>query len=357
MSPSSDSIIAIATVAGFVEFLDGDTYASIGRLTGLVEQPHEMAWDAGRRRLYITHTYRRGGYGEAQEKAHEISVLDPDGIDVEAVIDISPFRAPHDIAFDDVRDLIYVGVERIDGRNGIVVIDAATRTVIDSIPLEADNAHWISLSPDRSRCYVSHKESEQLSVVDLERRVVIAQIPCPGGAEEIDCDPSGNFAYVATPVMNVTNNVSQGALNRNPVAPGDPTPRLLKIDTVTNTVVDALDFDDIICAIVVTPSGDILASEMRFPDPDAQQAGFVPGAVHIVDGATFSRRGVVVTDELPFTLRCSPDGARAIVANLKTGTAQVIDLAGAIEIARINHNVGQGFGGTHGLSWIPGRAA
>lgn len=350
------SLLAVASTTDcFLDILNGHTLDKVARIEGLISQPHEIAWDSVRRLMYLTHTYRAGGYGETpQEKAHEISVIGIDTAEVVDVIDISPYRAPHDVAYDPRRDLIYAGVEAVDGRNGVVVIDAKSRAIIDNIPLTARNAHWISLTSDVAKLYVSHKEAEVVTAIDLDTRTAVAVIPCPGGAEEIDCSPSAPYAYVATPVLNVTNNVSQGALNRNPPKPGDPTPRLLKIDTSTDTVVASLDFDELICAVHVAPSGDVLVSEMHFPEPSASGDEVIRGFLHVVDGETMTRSARLLLDELPFTSRTSPDGTRAVVANLKTGTASIIDLGTPQVVTTIDNNAGTRFGGTHGLCWVEG---
>lgn len=354
MSRSTGPVLAVASVTGLhIDFYEVPGYRRIGRVEGLVEQPHEIAWDPDRRLMYLAHTYRRGGYGEGQPPAYEISVIDADRREVVDVIDLSPYQSPHDIEYDPNRDLIYAGVEQNESGNGIVVVDAKTRKVVGAIPLSAPNAHWLALAPDGRKVYVSHKEAGQITVVDLLERREIKTISCPGGAEEIDHSPDGRFVYVVTPLLNVEVNVAQGALNRKPPEPGDFTPRLIKIDTATDEVVGALDFDEIISTVRVTSSGDVLVTEWHFPDPADPDPAPAPGYVHVVDGATMERRGAVQTDELPFTMRCSPDGRTAYVTNLKSGTINVVDLERMVRVTDLENNVGVPLGGTHGTCYIP----
>lgn len=350
----SASVVAASSTTGLhLDLFDAATGASRGRVADLIAQPHEIAWDAGRRLMYLTHTYRSGGYGEGQQKGHELSVISPDDRRVVDVIDIAPYGGPHDVEYDPHRDLIYTGVEDVDGRNGVVIIDGATRQVVGDIPLTGPNAHWLALSPDGTRMFVAHKEAPLLSIVDLVERREIATVACPGGAEEIDFDAAGDFVYVATPLMNVTVNVTQGALNRRPTVAGDPAPRLLKIDARTGTVVGSLDFDEIICALTVAPNGEVLVSEMHFPAADDATPAPAPGQLHVVDPLTMTRRAAVPAGELPFTIRCSPDGGTAYVANLKSGTVSVVDLATFDVTATWENNVGVKLGGTHGLCYVP----
>ena len=69
--------------------------------------------------------------------------------------------------------------------------------------------------------------------------------------------------------------------------------------------------------------------------------------------ADTDRFGTAVTEELPFTIRFSPDGATAYVANLKTGTVSVLDVASCTITRELDNNPGAGFGGTHGMTFAP----
>jgi YVTN family beta-propeller protein len=355
----SGARLAVATTHGHLDLYDVETHQPVARVDGLLAQPHELAWDAHRRLLYLTHTYRSGGYGEGadQEPSHEVSVIDPDTAEVVDVIDTSPYLAPHDVEIDPEYDLLYLSIEDRGGHNGIVVVDLATRKVVGNVPLPEANSHWMALAPDGRTALAAHKEAESISVVDLDAREVVASIPCPGGAEEIDVSPDGRFAYVATPLMAVEVNVAQGALNRRPVREGDPRPRVLKIDVESREVVGALELDEVLCALTVAPDGDLLVGEVLFPDPDDPAATPRDGRVLRVDTATMTVRASYPTQDFPFTTRCTPDGATAYVANLKSGTVTVIDLLEDRVVATLDHHTGTGFGGTHGLAYVPARPA
>jgi YVTN family beta-propeller protein len=108
-----------------------------------------------------------------------------------------------------------------------------------------------------------------------------------------------------------------------------------------------------VCALRVAPSGDLLVSEMHFPAPDAVSPGPVPGRVHVVDTASMRVRASYPVGELPFTIRFSGDGQTGYVANLKSGTVTVLDLAAGQVTATLASNPGVMLGGTHGLCWVP----
>jgi DNA-binding beta-propeller fold protein YncE len=353
-SPQPGVLLVASQMGQKLDFFDVPSLERLATIDDLIAQPHEMAYDPGRRLAYLTHTYREGAYGEGKPKGHELSVIDVDRRKVVDTIDIGPWSGPHDVEFDPVADLIYTGVERDgDGRNGLLAIDAETHEVAWDVPLRADNAHWIALSPDGSRCFASHKEGEHISVVDLRERVELDPIPSPGGTEEIDTSPDGRFLFAAAPVMSIEIDVSHGRLVRKAAPPGTPAPRLMKIDTASGEVVGELEFEELVSAMRVGPGGVVLVSEMHFPDPDAPGDAVVPGRVHAVDGETMERLGSAVTEELPFTVRFAPDGATAFVANLKSGTVSVLDVA-TCEIDRtLDNNPGVAFGGTHGMCFAP----
>jgi DNA-binding beta-propeller fold protein YncE len=353
MSADGPILMVASQFGQKLDFFDAVTLEKLQTIEGLIAQPHEIAWDPNRRLAYLTHTYRAGGYGEDKGAAHELSVIDPDARAIVDVIDIAPYQGPHDIEFDPIADLIYTGVERVDGRNGIVIVDPATREVVGDIPLEARNAHWLTLSPGGERAYVSHKEAPAITVVDLHARRELARIPSAGGAEEIDCSPDGRHVFVAAPTMSLENNVSIGQLNKATPPPGTPDPRVLKIDTERNEVVGRIDFTEYVSALRVAPDGRVIVSEMRFPEPGQPSAGPVDGRVHVIDPDRMELLATITGEDLPFTVRCSPDSRTAYIANLKTGSVTVLDLDTYQVLATLDNNIGPGFGGTHGLCYVP----
>ncbi len=353
-SPARGVLLVSSQMGQKLDFFDVPSLERMATIDDLIAQPHEMTYDPGRRLAYLTHTYREGAYGEGKPKGHELSVIDVDRREVVDVIDIAPFGGPHDVEFDPAGDVIYTGVERDpEGRNGLVAIDAKTRKVIWDLPLAAPNTHWIALSPDGSRCYASHKEAERISVIDLRERRELGSIASPGGAEEIDVGVDGRHLFAAAPMMTITIDVSHGRLIKKAPPPGNPTPRLLKIDAADGEVVASLEFPELVSAMRVGPDGVVLVSEMHFPDPDDPADTVVPGRVHAVDGETMERLGSAVTEELPFTVRFSPDGGTAFVANLKSGTVSVLDVASCTVTRTLDNNPGTGFGGTHGMCFAP----
>jgi DNA-binding beta-propeller fold protein YncE len=317
-----------------LDLFDTVTGEKVGRVSDLVAEPHEMAPDQGRGVVYIAHTYRAGGYDQGQEPAREISVVDVDRRAVVDVIDLSPFISPHDIEYNAANDAIYVGVEDNQAGNGVVIVDAATRKVVDHIPTEGRNSHWIAVPHDGGRCYVAHKEAPLISVLDLQNRKTIATIPVPGGSEELDVSEDGRWVFAATPQQTP------------PAEPGPIPSRLVRIDAETYEVTGAVELERSSVAVRTAPDGRVLVSKMNMSDPAAT------GKLWVIDGSTMSILGEVELDRMSFTIRVSRDSSTAYVANIGAGTVGVVDLHAYAVVRTLDCTPDPKFGGSHGLSLI-----
>ena len=78
----------------------------------------------------------------------------------------------------------------------LFVIDAAQRTVIDSIVVPTD-ANGIALSPNGSLAYLSSPTTGALVTVDLATRQVTRTVQIGGGLQEVVISPSGDELYLA----------------------------------------------------------------------------------------------------------------------------------------------------------------
>jgi DNA-binding beta-propeller fold protein YncE len=346
-------VLVASMTARKLDFFDAETFEKLATIDDLIATPHEIALDPGRRLAYIAHPYRSGGYSSNGPKAHEISVIDIEQRRLVSVIDIHPYVAPHDIAFDSINDLIYVGVERQDGRNGLVGVDPVSRRVAVNIATEAPNSHWISLTPDGRKAYIAHKEAPFVSVLDLIEGRLASTIGLPGGTEEIDCSPDGMEVFVVTPhVRPLAPDANRQAINASDTSP--PGTRVVKIDTLSDQVIGEVDLsgvvDGTVFALCVSSAGLVAACEWAFPKES--NLGPTPGRIFIIDGRTMTFVGSILGDEQPFTTRFSPDGAIAYVANAGTGSVSVVDMATRSTVARLDNNMGGDFGGTHGLCYV-----
>jgi DNA-binding beta-propeller fold protein YncE len=354
---AAGTLLVSSSTAKNLDFFDAETGRKLGTLSGLLAEPHEIAYDARRRRAYIAHTYRHGVYDQDVPKSHEITVVDVDARAVQTVIDTAPYYAPHDVEYDPELDLILTGVEDVEGRRGIVLINAETHEIEGNVPTEGRNCHWLALVPGR-KVYATHKEAPLISVIDLVSRRLEGTIAVPGGAEEIDAAPEGDFVYAVTPRMPVDVDLGSGHFFRPKRNPGDPSPKVLKIDVETNSIVGEIEFDNYQMGIRAGRGGTVFASSMNNkerPGPDVD-LGSLPrnnGVLNIVDASDMSLTSTVPVDAMPMTVRVSPDNSRAWVANLGSGRVTAVDVKAGCRIDDLDNNAGGAYGGTHGMAFIP----
>ncbi|MEU0465280.1 hypothetical protein ABZ215_14870 [Amycolatopsis sp. NPDC006131] len=360
MAPTFDPgtlLLVSSSTAKNLDFFDLATGAKVATIDDLIAEPHEIAFDPGRRRAYVAHTYRHGVYDQDVPKSHEISVIDIDGRRVMSVIDIAPYYAPHDVEYDPELDLIITGVEDFEGRNGVVLVNAETHQVEANIKTEARNCHWLALIPGR-KVFATHKEAPVITVIDLASRRVEGTISVPGGAEEIDASPDGDFVYAVTPRMRVEVDLDSGHFFRPASRAGEPAPRVVKIDVESNKIVDEIEFDNYQIGIRAGCGQRLYVTGMnnreRPADPSADLKALPRnnGKLHIVDASDMSLAGVVDVGPQPMTVRSTEDNSTAWVANLGSGLVSVIDVEAQKHIGDLDNNGGGSYGGTHGMALV-----
>lgn len=333
-------ILAAASVTHeLIDFFDYSSGEKRGTLQNLIAQPHELASDNAARRLYLTHTYRNGPYDSGAEPGHEISVIDADSMSVVDIIDIHPFISPHDVEYNAATGLLFASVERNGAGNGVVVIDPHTNTVVDNIPTSPRNAHWLAVPESGSVCVVSHKEAPIISVIDVKSREVLGTVDLPGGAEEVDISSDGRWIFVATPHQTAPAPESHGPS------------RLVKIDAATLAVVGEIELPSANSAIRAGSRGNVYVSQLT---PVWGTFGASSGALHVIDSDSMSLTATVQLDLESFTVREAPDGGTVCVANLGSGTVNVIDLADfrVVRTLECSRDKESPLGGTHGLSFV-----
>jgi YVTN family beta-propeller protein len=82
------------------------------------------------------------------------------------------------------------------GADDVAVVDLATRQVVATIPVRGKPA-GIAMSPDGTRAYVTSPEGKFVSVIDTEKRVVLQRFFMKDAPLGITIDKNGEFIYVA----------------------------------------------------------------------------------------------------------------------------------------------------------------
>jgi len=186
---STNSIILTAKNDKRVEFYDAATHARLAALD-MPAPVHELALADGK--AYGT-VYGGGIFGKNKDPDHRVVVVDLAAREVDGFIDVGTYLAPHGIMFS-ADGLLWVTAEL---NNAIVGIDVTRRKVAATIDT-GGAAHWLTVSPDGRRAYVSHKQTPCLAVVDLLKRRVTGQVDIPNRCEGVALSQDGERLYVAS---------------------------------------------------------------------------------------------------------------------------------------------------------------
>ncbi|MFJ3856861.1 YncE family protein [Streptomyces sp. NPDC090085] len=341
--PGNGDVLAVASQTGpTVTFFDATDHRRLGVLE-VPGEPHELCFDPVRRRLYATVTYRSGYYHAHTGQAHELVVIDPDRRRIVDVLDLSPERAPHGIALDPSRDLLWVSVEGHGTREGaLLALDADSLAPVRRVPVAAPGPHWFALGPDGGRAYTANKEAPFLSSVATDGTGPVGRIPVPG-SEGIALSRDGRYVYAAAP---------KGDFGVPGAAAGAG---VRVVDAASGAVVRTHRTDGFVFPVHVTATDLVLAGELRMPAGGPGLGGQAPGLLHVY-GPDGSERGSVEVGAFPLTITSSPDGRHAYVAAVTSSTVTVVDLARTAPVATL-HVDRTGEAGAHGLAYVPAPGA
>ncbi|AEW98703.1 YncE family protein [Streptantibioticus cattleyicolor] len=331
MHTDHDLLAVVSQSGAAVTFFDAVTHQPVATVR-TPAQPHELCHDPDRGVLYCAITYRSGYYRANSGPAHEIAVIDTASREVTDVIDVAPEHAPHGLALDRRRGLLYVSVEERDhAPGGVLVVDTATRETVGRIDTMAPGPHWFVITPDGRHGYAANKEARHLSVVDLDSRTLVGRIGVPG-SEGIAVSPDGRELYAAAPDANPAGTATRG---------------VRVIDTATGCVRRILETEGFVVPVHTTADGTLLVAEKRRAD-GAEAAGVL--GVHAP--GTLELLGRVPVGRFPLTITSSPDATTAYVSCVLSSTVTVVDLAGPAVVGELRVAHG-GEGGAHGLAYLP----
>ncbi|MCB5910574.1 YncE family protein [Streptomyces pinistramenti] len=337
---TGDQLAVVSQTGPTVTFFDAATHERLDVLP-MPAQPHELCFDPDHRLLYCASTYRSGFYGAHQGRAHELTVIDADTRTVVDTLDLSPDHAPHGLALDRARARLYVTVEATENEpGGIVVIDTPTRTRVGRIPAMAPGPHWFALTPDGTRGYTTNKEAPFLSTIDLERGEFTGRIEIPG-SEGLAVSRDGRYVYAAAPKVDNA----------------DAQPGIRVIDTRTATVVRTLPARGPVMPVHVTATGAVLAGEIRTgATTDGPLGRQLPGVLTVFAPDTLEPAADIPVGVFPLTITSSPDGSTAYVSGNLSSTVTVVDLPSRTVLATLEVDR-QDVSGAHGLAYIPAPTA
>jgi YVTN family beta-propeller protein len=189
------------------------------------------------------------------------------------------------------------------GDNTVSVIDTATFTVDETVDV-GTSPHGVVAHPNSSTVYVSNTYGMSVSVIDVATSTVIETVVVQAGPYGITIDPDGSFVYVAN---NIADSVSV-------------------IDTTTNTVVDTIIVGgvnpDFPTALAMHPDGDTLYVSLTILSVTAPP----DGAVSVVDTTPPRSQTQVITGFwLPIGVAVHEDGDRLYVVESENSAVAIVD--------------------------------
>ncbi|MET9260571.1 YncE family protein [Amycolatopsis sp. NPDC004079] len=322
-----EAILAVAGAKGpAVAFFD----VGSGKHLGTVEvpaQPHDLCFDPVHRLVWCASAYRAGAYHRHGERATELTAIDPDSREIVEVVDLSPDHAPHGLAIDPMRGLLYATVEAGPGsEGGLVVVDTATRRPVRHLATGAPGPHWVAISPDGRRGFVTNKEAPFVSFVDLDSGEV-ERVSVPG-SEGLEVSRDGKRLYVATPYLD------------NGTEPVRATPGVRVFDAVAGSLETILQTERPVLPIQCTTAGEVLAAEMG-------------GRLLAFSAASNELLGSMeLRTEFPLAILSDPEGRIAFVSGAASTAVEVIDLETRTLVTTLDTEAAGAPGG-HGLAYVP----
>lgn len=256
-------------------------------------RPHELALSPDGRTAYVS-IYGDGVFGNNPHPGHTIAVIDLASRRMVGSIDVSPYHAPHGMQFD-AAGRLYVACDR---DHTVLVIDPVSRRIEASIDV-GEAGHWIALSPQVNRLYVSaHGTSPFISVIDLQSRRVIGRIAVARGTMGVTVSPDGRTllaADAAEPILHIISTQTDREIGQ------------VRVQGYTKGIYKVFFSPDGRYVLTCVPSGQVNIFDAR--DLHAPQ--------RIVHSPGTSLMGFAF----------SADGRSALVGNHGQGTVSRIDLA------------------------------
>lgn len=281
-----------AATARIIDIGSGQTLATLPTGNG----PHEVVTSSDGDRAVVT------DYG-GQPGGNTLTVIDIQGLAVEATIDLREHSRPHGIAFLPGDSLIAVTSE--ESRN-VVIVRIADGEIVKAIPTGHPGSHMLAMIANGERIYTSNIGDGTVSELDVGAGSHAGTVAVPPQPEAIGVTPDGSEVWVGSN--------AEGTVNA--------------IDTASGKVEEALSGFGWPYRILFTPDQsrvlipDLRGNELRIVDRAERRAlhvvpfpGGGPQGITLTVGAThafqsLSQQGVVAVVDLE---------TGAVVAEIEAG--------------------------------------
>jgi DNA-binding beta-propeller fold protein YncE len=191
MAAARGELIVVNKLAGLVQFYDARSYEKLAELE-MAKFPHEVVLSPDRHTAYVS-IYGQGVFSRNSEApGREVAVIDLASRKQTGSIDVSPYRAPHGMAFD-AQGVLWVSCD-ISGV--IVALDVHRREVITAVTTGSFGTHWLTVLASRNKLYATNKHFDFVAVMDTAARALLKKIPFPHGSEGLALSPDGSRLFV-----------------------------------------------------------------------------------------------------------------------------------------------------------------
>jgi len=149
--------------------------------------PHEAATSPDGRLALV------GNYGSREKPGSSLTVIDVPGANVVKTIDLGEYQRPHGLLFlpDGRRALVTAEANKV-----LLEVDVEEGEVLNAYPTNQDVSHMVEVALNGRKAFVANIGSGSVSVVDLEKGVVVRTIETGAGAEGITASVDGKEIWV-----------------------------------------------------------------------------------------------------------------------------------------------------------------
>jgi DNA-binding beta-propeller fold protein YncE len=191
MAAARGELIVVNKLAGLVQFFDAASHARLAEIE-MSKFPHEVVLSADRSTAYVS-IYGQGVFSKNSEApGREVAIIDLANRKQIGAIDVSPYRAPHGMAFD-AQGVLWVSCD-ISGV--IVALDVEKREVIAAVSTGSFGTHWITVLRSQNKLYATNKHYDFVAVIDTAAKSLKGKIPFPHGSEGLALSPDGSRLFV-----------------------------------------------------------------------------------------------------------------------------------------------------------------
>jgi YVTN family beta-propeller protein len=277
--------------------------------TGVDINGHEVAVAPNHHLGYVP-IYGNSGVGRPGTDGSTIHVIDlHEGRAINIIHLGKPVR-PHCAKFAP-DGMLYVSAELA---NALFVVDPASGKVVGEVPTGAAESHMFVLSPDGHRAYTANVGPGSVSVLDLQKRSVIAVIPVAKTVQRISISTDGRYVFTQDQTA----------------------PRIAVIDTATNKLARWIDLPDKVYSSTPTPDGKFLIANVP------------SGKLLVIDLSTEKVAGDYPIPAAIGEIAVDATSDHAYITCPQKGTIEILDIrSGKLESPLILSL------GVDGIEWLP----